>query len=224
MQEIILGYQNTKNLHHAYALGGDREQLKNKLFSFLETEVKFPVKNNPDFWSGEFNVFKIADSRSINILHLNKPVKYDRKIFLICANFLTKDAQNSLLKMLEEPQAHTTFFLIIPSAKNLIPTLRSRLMIFEMESDTSLGQNLAVSFLKANIGKRLEIVSDLLKNIKADKATKVDVLVFLQNLETLLKGKKMSVSVIEDIEAGISYANDESPSLKIILEHLALVL
>ena len=95
--------------------------------------MKFPVTGNPDFWQGDYNVFKIADSRKINEAHLNKPVKYDRKIFVISANFITKDAQNSLLKIFEEPNPGTHFFVIMPQ-NILLSTLRSRMQIVNLQN------------------------------------------------------------------------------------------
>ncbi len=222
MKQIRETYRKTGRLHHAYALLGDREEVKEGLFSFLEKDLKFLLKNNPDFWQGEFNVFKIDDSRNINSIHLNKPVKFDRKVFVIFANSVTKDAQNSLLKIFEEPQAETTFFLVLPSDTCLISTLKSRLMIVKNGS-VSEKENKATEFLKAKVGKRLTMITSLLKDIKDEKLNKSDAIMFLKNIEKEMKERK-NLLVVEDLEKAISYANDESPSMKVILEHLAVIL
>ena len=72
------------------------------------------------------------------------------------------------------------------------------------------------------------------KEIKDEKLTKSDVIIFLKNIEKVIKdslklknahnGRSGSLLAIEDIEKAISYANDESPSIKVILEHLAVTL
>lgn len=229
MKQIRETYRKTGRLHHAYALLGDRKEIKEELFSFLEKDLKFLLKNNPDFWQGEFNVFKIDDSRDINSAHLNKPVKYDRKVFVIFANSVTKDAQNSLLKIFEEPQAETTFFLVLPSDTGLISTLKSRLMIVKDETapNPSLekeGKRLdSYEFLRAKVGKRLSMITSLLKDIKDEKLNKSDAILFLKNIEKEMKERK-NLLAVEDLEKAISYANDESPSMKVILEHLAVIL
>ena len=46
----------------------------------------------------------------------------------------------------------------------------------------------------------------------------------ITNANLILTGNGTGGVVIEDLEKAISYANDESPSIKVILEHLALVL
>jgi len=233
MKQIKANYKKNGQLHHAYALVGDRKKVREELFAFLTKDLKFPTISNPDLWHKEFNVFKIDDSRALNEAHLNKPVKYNRKIFIVFANFITKDAQNSLLKIFEEPKAETTFFLVLPAISGLLATLRSRIIVGKGEGKQEDVCN-AEGFLQANIGKRLEIVAKIAKDIKDEKLTKTDAINFIKNLEKIIKenwkikkhddGRGRSILAVEDIEKAISYASDESPSIKVILEHLALVL
>lgn len=236
MKQIRDTYRKTGRLHHAYAIFGDREKTKEEIRDFLLKELKFPTVKNPDFWESEHNVFKIADSRALSESHLNRPVKQEKKIFVISANFITKDAQNSLLKIFEEPTPDTVFFLVLPEATGLIPTLKSRL-IFGTSPNPSLedeGKSLnAEAFLGAKVGKRMEMVAKIVKDIKDEKINKNDAIKFIKNLEKVIKqnhknkkthgGKDESLLVIEDLEKAISYAGDESPSIKVILEHLATV-
>ena len=241
MKQIRDSYRKTDRLHHAYAVLGDRSEVKEELFTFLNKDLKFSTKGNPDFWQGEFNVLKIGDSRALNENHLNKPVKYDRKVFVIFANSISKDAQNSLLKIFEEPSADTTFFLVLPSATDLISTLKSRLIIVRgdnvLNAKNTKGKDKAgnaAEFLNAKIGKRLTMIAKIIKDIKDEILTKSDAITFLKNIENVIKdglkaknahnARSGSLLAIEDIEKAISYANDESPSLKVILEHLAVVL
>ncbi len=59
----------------------------------------------------------------------------ETKYIIIAAKEFTDVAQNSLLKLLEEPPTNIEFSLISPTKSNLLPTVRSRLPIFS--SDTS---------------------------------------------------------------------------------------
>lgn len=232
MKQIRETYRKSGRLHHAHAILGEREKVRAEIFDFLKKDLKFPVVGNQDFWQGEYNVLKITNSRDINEVHLNRPVKYDRKVFVISANFITRDAQNSLLKMFEEPRADTVFFLILPEATALIPTLKSRLVFGQGSEDDTASQ--ATTFLSAKVGKRLEIVGKILKDIKDEKINKSEAIKFIRNLEKEIKvtlkvknahnARNGSLLAIEDLEKAISYASDESPSLKVILEHLAITL
>lgn len=234
MKEIRNTFKKTGRLHHAYGISGDREKVQEEIFAFLEHDLNFPINANPDFWQGEFNVFKVDDGRTINEAHLNMPIKYDRKVFVIFANSMTDPAQNSLLKIFEEPQASTTFFLVLPSMVDLLPTLKSRLIFGTTEDKKKDSLSLAEEFLNAKVGKRLEIVAKIVKDIKDEKQTKAGAIKFIKNIELVVKNnmkvknahnaRSGSLLAIEDLEKAISYASDESPSIKVILEHLALVL
>lgn len=80
---------------------------------------------------------KEEESASIGIGALKKWISYlsvsDQKNqnagIIPHAEFLTVDAQNSLLKTLEEPPKHTLIFLCAPNQDALIETIRSRCQI-----------------------------------------------------------------------------------------------
>ncbi len=55
------------------------------------------------------------------------PNEGKKKIYLFDhAEKLSQQGQNTLLKILEEPPAHAVFFLLVPNANLLLPTVRSR--------------------------------------------------------------------------------------------------
>ncbi len=223
-------------MHHAYAILGEQKKGKEELLDFLKKDLKFPVSGNPDLWQREYNVFKILDSRTLGDASQSKPVKHDRKIFIIQANLITKDAQNSLLKMFEEPPEGTIFFLLLPGVTNILPTLKSRLIFAKggarAEEDGGLSQ--AEEFLGAKVGRRMQMITKIIKDLKDEKINKSNVITFIKNMEKVIKNSLKirnahnarggGLLAVEDIEKAISYAGDESPSLKVILEHLAIVL
>ena len=47
LKKILL--ESIDKLHHAYCLEGSRENILNTLFKFLEDDLKFKIKGNPDF-------------------------------------------------------------------------------------------------------------------------------------------------------------------------------
>jgi hypothetical protein len=84
-------------LHHAHCLEGDITLIKNSLVNFLEKEIGFKTKGNPDFWLGEFEKFGIDESRFV-IDFQNRKSLGDKKIIVIRANSMSSEAQNSLPK------------------------------------------------------------------------------------------------------------------------------
>jgi DNA polymerase-3 subunit delta' len=65
--------------------------------------------------------------RSLQKFLYDKPIASSRRTAILAdADLLTTEAQNALLKITEEPPAHTLIILIIPNPEELLPTLRSR--------------------------------------------------------------------------------------------------
>src|SRR6185437_10060929 len=65
-----------------------------------------------------------------------KPIKSKEKLVIIeDAQALTPEAQNALLKLLEEPPAHTRIILGTENFDTLLPTIQSRCQIVILEGD-----------------------------------------------------------------------------------------
>ncbi len=69
----------------------------------------------------------VDDVRNLRRMAYIKPNDLDFKAFIIdrCGD-MTTQAQNALLKILEEPPASTYFFLLCENSASLLPTVRSR--------------------------------------------------------------------------------------------------
>lgn len=217
-------------LHHAYCILGNHSEVVNELEKIFEKELNFAITNNPDFWYGEFDVMDIEDGRKIKDLHQNKPVLNDKKIFVVSANFITEKAQNAMLKLFEEPRGDTHFFLVIPSLNNIIPTLRSRFFIIDSNcSCTSIIDS--KKFLKEKIGERFEDVKKLCGSVSDEENSKIEIINFINSIEMELKKKvnflktnEEKLKLFEEIEKIRQYTSEQSPSLKMLLEHLSLML
>ncbi|MDD4803668.1 MAG: hypothetical protein PHN69_00650 [Candidatus Pacebacteria bacterium] len=224
------------SLHHAYCIVGNSTLVISELETFLLDNLKFSIHENQDFWYGEYDVMDIDDSRKIKELHQNRPVVSDKKVFVISTNFITEKAQNSMLKLFEEPSGDTHFFLIMPTVENIIPTLRSRIIIIPHGEKGGSIINVK-SFLKAPVGERLEMIKKLMTSVSDEEESKMEVVKFINSIEVYLhadlrgqdadkRGKmdKKYVSLFENLEKIRQYAGEQSPSLKMLLEHLAITI
>ena len=218
------------NLHHAYCILGNGEDVVNELEKFFQKELKFSVQNNPDFWYGEYDTMDIEDGRALNIMHQNRPTAGNKKIFVVSANFVTEKAQNAMLKIFEEPRGDTHFFLVLPGINGIIPTLRSRMIIID---NIGKGSSLidVKDFIKSPLGKRMEAVRNLCESISDEEQSKIEVTKFINALEVELKKhidfmkvREDELKIFEEIEKVRVYAGEQSPSLKMLLEHIAILL
>ncbi len=226
-----------KNFHHAYVTEGEHEQNLKNIFVFLEKEMQFERHGNPDFWHGSFDTFGIDDGRMIKEMQARKAFKENgKKVFVISLNFITIEAQNSLLKVFEEPTENTHFFLVVPSVEIFLPTVRSRVttLLFDKSQNNSREisytnksktvNNLVKKFVSSISAERFALLADILE--EKDKVQAID---FLNNLEKELYdiwGKNLDKDKSEIFKQIIKcrdYLGDRSPSVKMILEHIALV-
>ncbi|MCK4918294.1 MAG: hypothetical protein KAS02_00710 [Candidatus Pacebacteria bacterium] len=225
-------FLNKENLHHAYLLEGERDLILPDLLFFLEKELNFQISSNPDLYLRDFVTFGIDDGKIIKDFQSKKPVVGNKQVIIIQTNFITNEAQNSLLKMFEEPTKDVHIFLIIQSSENLLATLKSRLQIIKFENDSVDKEDLVIEFLKSNLSKRFDLIKEFLPKTTKDKADKVGAIQFLNSLEKTLhkkfSDKKEDFLDFENIFIEISkcrsYLNDRSPSVKMILEHISQII
>lgn len=134
-------------LAHAYLIegvvGSGRQTLVYALLNALVTDPiakrKLQEGNCPDLHIIEADRGKrfigIDKIRAMRQIAPIRPNDLDFHVFMIKgAHNLTVQAQNALLKLLEEPPTAAYFFLICDSAASLLPTVRSRAPIIRMQS------------------------------------------------------------------------------------------
>ncbi len=144
------------SLHHAYLIEGEKEEILPELFEFLKQITSEIIQINLD-------TFKINDARNLKSYSTEKGFsneKNAKKIFIISANSFLLEAQNSMLKMFEEPIENTHFFVITPDIHNLLPTFVSRFYLISCARQ-GLTQD-ADKFIKMPLVKRMDFLKELL--------------------------------------------------------------
>jgi len=219
-------YEAHNDLHHAHLFFGDRTALVKEIELFLSEQLSFSVHGNPDYWKENFSVFGIDDSRRITAIARRRAFSKARTIVVLCVDSLTIEAQNSLLKLFEDPVSQVHFFVITQKDIFLLPTLLSRMLLVRTDnravehSDIEQGR----SFISASIASRIKFLTPLFE--EKDKNT---VRSFLDGLEAALKeqfykNKEMYAPVLRSVIQTRGYVPDRSSSLKMILEHIAHVI
>ncbi len=98
----------------------------------------------------------------MKIFGSEKGFSLGKKIFLISANNFTLDAQNTLLKMFEEPIENTHFFLIVPDINSLLQTLVSRFYLIKSEAGLEVELKEANKFIALSLNDRINFIKELL--------------------------------------------------------------
>lgn len=211
-------------LHHAYLLAGKSESLREALLNALKDDLGIEPQGNPDFSDQSFETFGIDDARALSLSQARRAVS-GRRIFILFFFFATSEAQNALLKTLEEPTPDTHFFIIVPAASVLLPTVRSRLARLDLKVEENQEES-AGAFLAASTAERLKIIE---KMAKSDNDTKKsDFLTLLIGIEEectrRFKGNipQEWVEPLRDLLEFKKYAFDRAPSIKMLGEYLAI--
>jgi len=106
--------------------------------------------------------FGIDDSRTVSASAVTAPVVRPYKEIVIQFSTITTEAQNALLKILEEPPPQARFHVLAPGPESLLKTVRSRLAVVEhmpTSADTSVWQ----TFQAEPIAVQLDMITQRAK-------------------------------------------------------------
>lgn len=214
---------NPQSLHHAYFIEGNSELVLPKLFSFLKDEMSVVFEGNPDAHISTHDTFGIDEGRLLKEQQANRAFDGGKKIFIISFNSITTEAQNSLLKVFEEPTEHTHFFLVSNTSNRILPTLKSRLIVIKHEHEERVSSVAGAEFLAMNLKDRLALITKISEDKDKKKA-----LLLVQNIIGIYKNKKPLIQLSKEERNTLNqlltlegYIEDRSSSIKMLLEHVA---
>lgn len=148
----------------------DKNKASSYISDFLKEKDIYPIDVS---WQIYEKAMGIEDVRNIQKKILLKPFRGKTKAVVIQTyEDITTEAQNALLKILEEPPSNTIIIISIQKKELLLPTITSRCKIIELketeislinEDMLSLNDTLNI-LLNGKIGEKLRIAQDISKN------------------------------------------------------------
>lgn len=235
VKELLNKSIEQKNILHSYlflGIEGIGKSLFAKQFAKMilcENDIKpcnkckscleFENNNNPDFIiiNNEEKVIKIDQIREMNKKISEKPINSNKKVYIINnSDTMTKEAQNSLLKTLEEPPEYVVIILIACNENKLLNTIRSRcikvnfnklkdeeLLEYTRKNNIEDLKSNMLLFSDGSIEKLLKIkeneesylkIEDIINNLN-----KKNIIYILNNSEVLYKAKEEIYDILEYI-------------------------
>ena len=88
-----------RNLYHSYVLEGNPEEIVYSLRIYLEDRGEVN-KQSEDLSLNLYDSFAIQDSQKIKEWYQNKPTDGKKKICIIGAKFINREAEQTLLKII----------------------------------------------------------------------------------------------------------------------------
>ena len=205
---MLSQHLDKNNLHHAYLIEGARKKVVPEIVAFCES-LDIKTSGNPDFCHITIDNFKIEDAFNLRMMTSDKGFTSAKKIFMICANSFSLDAQNVLLKVFEEPIENTHFFLIVPDTNSLLKTLVSRFYVISHMSDMWVETQDAEKFISMPLQKRIDFIKELTAPVEEENeegdeivvlnSAKSKALKFLNALESVLHQKEIN-NLVENSE------------------------
>ena len=182
--------------------------------------IEFDSNNNPDFQLIEAidGKIKIEQIREMQKKVAEKPIISNRKVYIIeDSDTMTKEAQNCLLKTLEEPPEYITIILICSNEDNLLSTIKSRCTRIHFEPlnkneikqylekaipNEQISENI-ISLAQGSIGKAIKLneKKDIYENIEKIliNMRNKDLIEIVQMSEGIYKSKEEINSILEYI-------------------------
>lgn len=207
---------------NVHLIAGSKDQLP-ELLDFLE-DTGIKTKGNPDLYIKQCGILSVEEAREIRARAGSRALGESPRVFVVACAGMNAEAQNTLLKTLEEPPADAMFFFLLPSPQMLLPTLRSRAQTLAI-SGVHISSDDVDNFLAAAPKKRLEILKTLLEKEKNTERDLGAILAFLSSLEVRLgQGLPEAASGLEAVYRARKYAADKGALLKPLLEQVALLI
>lgn len=229
--------------HHAFLINTSNREV---IFEYLKGEIK---KTSSDSF---FLNLKLLDIEKARQIIEDSKAKSEKIRFILLSFFsIGREAQNALLKFLEETPENTKIILVSSPSTKILSTVKSRLYKIDIE-EASISSDLEFvkKFLKTKRLNRMNLkeIKDLLakKDEYAlevegkDRQDRESVEIFLNSLFAILSEefvynlktnnkkdleiRKDIINSLEDLLIFLKYIKNNSSSSKTILEYLSLKL
>jgi len=188
---------------HAYILNGERGSGKKLLANLFAMSLQCENRdedgdacgkcrscrqaaggNQPDIirvMHEKPNTIGVGDIRTqVNDDIMIRPYSSKYKIYIIAdADMMSVEAQNALLKTIEEPPEYAVIMLLTENAETLLPTIRSRYLMEQLEVP-DYKADVCVAFAQGNMGKAI-----MLANSEYFNEIKEEVVHLLRNIDEM---------------------------------------
>ncbi len=222
-----------ENLYHSYIVEANPDITVTLLRDFFEARGDIQI-GSLDTLCQNYDSFTIDDSSFLRNWHSHKNATMGKRICILGAKSINREAEQSLLKMLEEPAFDTHFFLVVPNALFLLETIRSRAHIVKVvNDDDDVLKQQVLKFIASSPKDRIDFVAEMIKKYKDEDSSgnlRFNATCFINELEKviyekfIIKKEDETQFILKELHQSRKFLSTPGASVKMILEHIALVL
>lgn len=200
--------------HHAFLCKTKevhREAIQPVLLSLAIEEIRYL----------EMASLGINDVREVIEKSYTRPLKGDIQLLVLLVKDITLEAQQALLKLLEEPPQSTVFLFCVPESLHILPTVLSRFHVVSPEIISKIDVTVYQNFVMLSLPERLQMITNRTAAKDQDwiRAIKVGV---LESLRTRVHGYPLAK--VQILFWAAEHLLTRGASNKQLLEELALTL
>lgn len=224
----MLSHLKKESMHHAFVVEGDIRQSRPALFDFLKNEFAMDLGHN-DLVLLDRGDFGIDNVQEIVDINSRKPTVGIYKVVVVILNSISHQAQNAILKTLEEPRPGTFIFILANTSAIFLPTILSRVQVVrggtsdatenvKDASSTGAGSDLkqakkdakktetldAEIFIKNSSSERLAQVKEILDLKSDEEIGDAEIFAFVQAVEKIAHGAATKASTSASDKAGVA--------------------
>lgn len=183
--------------------------------------------NNPALVIHDQNVIDIDTVRTLSSWHIKE--MNTKKVAVVSFHTITHQAQNAMLKLIEEPRDDTSFIFITTQKENILPTVLSRMMEVKFDFILDAENENVKLFLKTEkvLRMKLSFIKEMLEaEDEEGRKDRESVQKFCMQLEQELSRQDLckNLKEVKELRRMISYLGDSAGSPKMVLEYLSLLL
>lgn len=223
-----------QNLYHSYIIEGAPDTVSMDLLEFLEARGEI-TKQSPDVICQIYESFTINDSKEIKEWHNRMGVSGGKKVCILATEYINREAEQALLKMIEEPAINSHFFIIVPDSSLLLDTILSRTHLIKIDKENNSQLNkIVVNFMGLSPKDRINNIAEIIKENKDEENSgklRSYATYFINELESIFYKKfKKNINdennkfILEELQKSRGYLSTPGASVKMILEHIALII
>lgn len=230
----MLSHLKKESMHHAFVIEGDTLQTRPVLFDFLKKEFGMDAGHN-DLILLDRGDFGIENVQEIVDVNSRKPTVGMYKVIVVVLHSISHQAQNAILKTLEEPRPGTFIFILTNTSAIFLPTILSRVQVVRSSAGANTKNVItntdldAKRFIKSSPVERLAQIKEILDLKSDEEIGDAEIFAFVQEVEKLAlelaqSSKDFGVrTLIAQIFTKVEdYMRDTSSSKKLLLEYVAL--
>jgi hypothetical protein len=214
----------------AFVAYGDIEAGIRDARLYGEQGLGLPATAHPDAVLLRYGLFPVEEARRVGESVAQAPLIHAHTLTIIAAERIYHEAQNALLKLFEEPPAHAVLVLVVPAEGQLLPTLRSRLQPLPRSGTEGAAET--HPFLFAPPAERAKMIAKLLDrarggNDEDKQAARAEAIRLVEDITRAVYMHDESAErarLLKELDRFLPILHERSAPLKLIFEHLLLVL